>query len=103
MEDMEYLRSKNLGNARSIVARMNTSMGFPSVARKTTTYCQIEEHQSQSGEYLIPIKGVGAPNVSRGIATIDDLKGNITPDERNEVVTREILEAEGAFSIDEGI
>ena len=96
---MEYIRTRNFGNARSIVARMNTLMGFPSVARKTTTYCKIEEHQSNAGEYLIPIKAVGAPNVSRGIARIDDIKGNLNPAERNEIVSRKTLETEGAFPV----
>ena len=100
---MDYIRIKNFDNARSILARMNSLLGFPSAVNKTISYCLIEEHQSNAVEYLIPIKGVGAPNLPGGIATIDDIKGNIAPGERTEVATRELLRAEGAFSIDEGI
>lgn len=103
----DYIVSQNFGNANSIVVRMNNFMGFPSASVKTDRYAIPQEHATNPGEYLIPIKTVGAPAIQTrldptlpiGIATVEDIRGELNPTERNAIKSRETLELEGAFPV----
>lgn len=104
---VDYVTTQTFGNANSIVARMNTLMGFPNARVKTDRYAIPQEHATNAGEYLVVIKEVGAPAFDvgtpeepgfiPGVATVFDINGELNPGERNTIKSREVLEAEGAF------
>ncbi len=92
----EYLVSPNLGLSTSVNARMNTLLGYPNPATKTDQYAEPQEHASDSGTYLLIIKGVWSPLLNRQ-ATISDIKGELSPAELSAIKSGATLEAEGAF------
>jgi hypothetical protein len=104
---VDYVVTQDFGSANSIVARMNILMGFPNARVKTDRYAVPIEHATNAGEYLVPIKEVGAPafdvgnpgdpDFVPGVATVEDINGNLNPGERNTIKSREVLESEGAF------
>ena len=104
---VDYVSTQNFGNANSIVVRMNTLMGFPNSRVKTDVYAEPVEHGAIPNEYLVIIKEVGAPafdvgqpeddDFIPGVATVEDITGELNPAERNTIKSREELEAEGAF------
>jgi len=106
---VDYVTTQTFGNANSIVVRMNTLMGFPNERVATDRYAIPQEHASNSGEWLVVIKEVGAPafdvgtdgepDFVPGVATVEDINGELNPGERNTIKSREELEAEGAFPV----
>jgi len=70
----EYLVTNNSGVGNSILARMDTGLGFPNVSRKTDRYSELLEHDSSPGTYLIPLQECGSPNGPQGIASMAMVK-----------------------------
>lgn len=98
---LEYVETQNVGNAQSIVVRMNTLMGYPNPPTKTESYGppdihQLDVNKTGAQKHLVVIKEVWAPSLGRN-ATIVDIDGQLSPGERNDIKTKEVLEAEGAF------
>ena len=87
------------GECTSLVARMNTLMGYPNPETKTYRYAIPKEHAASSGTYLVIMKQVHAPKFSRRI-NMAEMLDKLTPVEKGQIKTREALEAEGAFTKD---
>jgi hypothetical protein len=94
---VDYVVSPNLGLSQSINARMNVLMGFPNAEVKTDQYANPVEHAGDPGTWLLIVKEVGAPALPGGVATVEDINGELSPAELNSIKSRETLEAEGAF------
>ena len=93
---VDYLVFTDRGLANSINVRMNNLMGFPNRESKTDNYARIIEHFSDPGTFLLIIKEVFAPKLSRQ-ATVVDIRGELNPGQINSIKTQEELESEGAF------
>ena len=85
-----------LGECTSMVARMNTLMGYPNPETKTMRYAIPREHAASPGTYLVIMKQVHAPKFERRI-NIAEMIDKLTPVEKGQIKTREALETEGAF------
>ena len=96
---VDYVVTQNFGNANSIVVRMNNLMGYPNPPTLTERYTVPIEHASDPGTFLVIIKEVWAPALSRN-ATVADITGELNPAERNTIQSKETLEAQGAFPPD---
>ena len=84
------------GECTSLVARLNTLMGYPDQAAKTTKYAEPHEHAAKPGTWLVILKEVNAPKLGRR-SRRTEIDNEMTPVERGQVMTRDALIAEGAW------
>ena len=87
-----------LAECRAYIAKMDTMMGYPNPATKTTTYAKPIKHQGKPDAFMVPIKEVWAPKLKRQ-AFISDIDAASTVAERTtKRETTEQLKAQGAFA-----
>lgn len=87
----------NLAQSNAYIAKMDTLMGYPNPATKTTTYAEAQNHENDASKYLVVIKSVHSPTLGRKILISEIDTGSSSADiikRKN----RSVLDAEGAFN-----
>lgn len=84
-----------LTECQSLIAKMDSMMGYPNPATKTNTYAKPIPHDAKPGTFMVPIKSVWGPALNRQ-TMISDIDAIGTTNEKLRT-SRATLEAENAF------
>ena len=83
----------------NLIAKMDTLMGYPNPATKTTTYAKAKRNFTNNVEWFVLVKSVYAPKLGRNVS-IADMESVMVGRELTVRATQKTLEIDGAFEPD---
>lgn len=97
---VDFVILDNIADARALVTKLNSFLGYPNEATKTQRYTRVKEHETTRGQFLVLLKDVYSPLLQRK-AELNEIELRLSDTERGAKRPKEELEKEGAFPVDE--